>query len=48
MNQGDKIVIGYRESLCETCKHKEKSFDNPPCDKCSKTCVLYEPKEDAK
>jgi len=44
MTQGDKIVIGYGECLCNTYKHEKKAVDEEPCDECSITCVLYEPK----
>lgn len=48
MNQGDKITITieYGEPLCVTCKHQVKAFDETPCDACSISEILYEPKEE--
>jgi hypothetical protein len=48
MNQGDKITIRYGERLCNTCKHNETTFDDPPCNKCGVVNVLYEPKGETK
>jgi hypothetical protein len=47
MNQGDKITIEYGKCLCNTCKHQETSFADPPCDECSIDKVLYEPEEES-
>lgn len=48
MNPGDKmtITIGYTEPLCTTCRYREKTFDDPPCDMCSISEILYEPEEE--
>ena len=33
---------------CDTCKHSEKQWDEPPCDECCRWHSRYEPKEPTK